>query len=398
MPWRILFLTHRLDVSGAAVQMAKLGHALTQQGHTVAAATRSLDPGKPHGEEFFRDHGFELFEVDFPAYGATDRNATALWRSRRQLREVVHRFRPDVLHVHAPTLCLPAKLAGLGLPMTSTFHIEVLGQSKRRLARLAVRLDEKAFGERVCCISSEMKQWLEDQAGLPESRLSLVYNGIERDSFPLPTAEQRATARQRLGVASDALVVCIAALLEPRKNHRLLLQAVEETRRRGVAVELLCAGSGSAEHEASLRGLTDSLGISQAVHWLGHVDPLPVYHASDVVALPSTLEGFGQTVVEGVFAGALPIRSPSAGARDQIVDGETGYLIDPHDASALASLLVELAADVEKRERIARAARRCMEQLFTIEALRDRTLEVYRLAIKERRGEGRAIPRGDETA
>lgn len=387
MPWRILFLTHKLNVSGAAVQMAKLGRALRERGHVVAAVTRSLDPGKPHGEEFFRDHGFELFEVDFPAYGATFRNAAALWQSRRQLREVVDRFRPDLLHVHAPTLCLPVKLARLGRPMVSVFHIEVVSTAKRRIARLAVRLDEKAFGERVCCISSEMKQWLHEVSRIPEHRLPLVYNGVERDRFPPPDPQERLEARRRFGLGEDTFVICIAALLEERKNHGVLLKALAELQRRGLTAHLLCAGSGDPKRLRSLQQQAESLGVAGAVSWLGHVDPLPVYHASDVTVLPSTLEGFGQTIVEGVFAGALPIRAPSGGARDQIVHGETGFLIDPHDAEALASLWEELASDDARRRRIADAARAHMEQRFTIDSLCDRTIEIYGSAIAEHQGD-----------
>jgi len=91
-------------------------------------------------------------------------------------------------------------------------------------------------------------------------------------------------------------------------------------------------------------------------------------------------------VVEGVFAGLLPIRSPSAGARDQIDDGETGYLIDPHDPEALADRLVAIAGDPDRRRRVADAARRKMEARFTISALCDRTEAVYDAALAEHGG------------
>lgn len=383
MGHRVLFLTHRLNVGGAAVQMAKLGRALTERGHAVAAAARDFDTGEAYGEAFFRDHGFELHKVDFPAYGASLRNLRALLRSRRRLRDAAEAFRPDLLHVHAPTLCLPAKLARLDLPTASTFHIEVVGASKTRLARLAVRLSDRAFGERVCCISSEMKQWLTDVAGLPERRLELVYNGVDPDAFPPPTPEQRAAARQRWDLPDEALVLCIAASLEERKNHRLLLEALARVGESSTPIQLLCAGTGPESRRRELEALAEQLGVADRVTWLGHVDPLPVYHAGDVVILPSTVEGFGQTVVEGAMTGLLPIRSPSAGARDQIQDGETGFIIDPHDPEALAALLNELASHPERRRRVAEAARKDMAERFTIAALCDRTEAIYNTIVRE---------------
>jgi len=352
----------------------------------VGIVARELDAGTPMGREWFEAAGVTLFQAPFPLYGLTAANARAAAETLAALDRIVHRFRPELLHVHAPTLCPWAGIVGWRheIPTVSTLHLETLGPNKVRLARLGSRLLPKAFGQSTIAISTDMARLLVDGLGLPRRRVRTIMHGVDDERFRPPTPAERADARRAFGLGDADRVVCTIAVLEERKGHALLIAALAALRQRGIDVVALCAGAGTDADRRRIEHQARESGVADRIRLLGHGDSRRVMWASDASVLLSTTEGFGLVIVESMLCGLVPLRTPSAGASDQIVDGKTGFIVPFGDDRALAERLQTLFTDRELARRMSEAAHGYARSRFTRRVMAEQTEAVYLDAIRQR--------------
>lgn len=151
-------------------------------------------------------------------------------------------------------------------------------------------------------------------------------------------------------------LVC-AARLVPEKGVDVLLEAFALMDRDGVVLEI--AGDGA--ERADLEALAQRLGIADRVEFKGLITSrmLDFYQGALAVVLPSRAdEGLGMALVEGALNGCALVGSDVGGITDTIVDGETGVLVPPNDATALAEVLRNLVDDPQRALTLGDAARR----------------------------------------
>ena len=99
-----------------------------------------------------------------------------------------------------------------------------------------------------------------------------------------------------------------------------------------------------------LSDLAKELGVSDRVIFLGfRTDVFELYHAADISAFPSKIEGLGLAGVEAMAAGVPLVSSNVHGILDYVIDGKTGYAIDPKDVDGYAEAIKKLADNPELR-------------------------------------------------
>jgi glycosyltransferase involved in cell wall biosynthesis len=245
----------------------------------------------------------------------------------------------------------------------------ILG-AERVLARLTDRVIHVSASER------------DEGAALrvvPPGRQRVVPNGIDPARFARPAGG--AALRAGLGLPATARVVGTVGLLNDAKGHDILVEALA---RLPQDVHLLIVGHG--EREAALRGLAARLGLSARVHLPGWLDDVSAAHdAMDVFALPSRWEGLPYSLLEAMAAGLPCVASDVNGSRDILAcDPPAGLLVPREDSAALAAALQRLLDDRALAARLAAAGPARVAAEFTLEAMIDRTLQVYREAVEQR--------------
>ena len=191
----------------------------------------------------------------------------------------------------------------------------------------------------------------------------VVPPGIDVSRFrPAVDSAERAAARVALGLDLNARIVLGASRLVPRKGFDVLIAAVF---RLPGDVHLVLVGGG--RDRARLERLVVSRGLGDRVRFLGRVsdDDLPLAHrAADVFAMLCRdrwggleAEGFGIVFLEAGASGLACVAGRSGGSHEAVLDGETGYVVDPHDIGGVATRLRELLDDRELRTRMGAAAR-----------------------------------------
>ena len=209
---------------------------------------------------------------------------------------------------------------------------------------------------------------------VPEQDLTVVYNGVDLARFsPENRRDHRGPTRQRCRIPESALLVLFVGSGFMRKGLDTLIHALAHVKDRSVHAAV--AGKGRIEPYI---GMARHLGIDDRIHWIGaerRVETL--YGASDLVALPTRHEPFGNVHLEALASGIPVIASPRSGAAEILTHGHDGYILrDPEDPSELATAIDSLA-EPSRQHRWEEAARETAER-FTYQTQADNLMAVYR--------------------
>ena len=197
----------------------------------------------------------------------------------------------------------------------------------------------------------------------------VVPPGVDPERFRPLSADERAAGRQRFGLAADRPLVLGLSRLVPRKGFDVLIDAVAGMDP-GVQLAIGGAGrdAGRLERRAAERGITGRC------TFLGRVpdaDLAGLYGCADVFAMVCRerwggleAEGYGIVFVEAAACGVPSVAGRSGGSHEAVVDGETGFVVDPHDAGGVRAAVDRLLGDDALRQRLGAAARkRAVEEL-----------------------------------
>jgi glycosyltransferase involved in cell wall biosynthesis len=296
-------------------------------------------------------------EVTVPSRGPGDVRAVAA--HVRLLRRV----RPDLVHLSlaSPWSCQHALVACNALPLTpavAVYHLCVPPLSRRQ--HILRRLTSHRISAHVAVgftVAREVEQLLRLRNGVVRT----IYNGVP--SGRLARSEPR----------GDGATVMSLGRLEHQKGFDVLLDALAQV----PTGRLLLVGDG--RQRRALEERAHSLGLADRVRLTGWVEnPRTLMAEVDVFALPSRFEGFPLSVVEAMLAG-LPVVAADVGSvREAVIHDQTGLLIDPDDADALAAALERLLGDETERRRLGEAARELARTRFVADGMARAYAELYR--------------------
>ncbi len=197
--------------------------------------------------------------------------------------------------------------------------------------------------------------------------VSVLYPGADLEAFrpDLETADLQA----RYGLDGRPVVVCVSRLV-PRKGQDVLIRGMREVRRRVPEAVLLLVGSGP--YRQTLEEMAASESPPGSVILTGQVseEELPRHYAlGHVFAMPCRtrwggmeVEGWGNVFIEAAACGRPVVVGDSGGAREALIDGETGLLVDGSDVSAVAVAVADLLGDPERAASMGKGGRARVER------------------------------------
>lgn len=221
---------------------------------------------------------------------------------------------------------------------------------------------------------------LQEVLKLKPEKLQCLPNGIQ----PRSLTEDRATVLDRLGLPQQGLYVGAVAILEKRKGHIYLLEALRILQERHEAGGLVLLIEGGGPEEERLRQVIAEAGL-QNVHLIGREARVFDFMAAmDVMVLPSIgNEDFPNVILEAMALGKPVVATRIAGVPEQVDPMETGLLVEPANSRELADALATLANDAELRQRLGAKASEKFEANFTVETAVSRYMALYDRIINE---------------
>ncbi len=199
--------------------------------------------------------------------------------------------------------------------------------------------------DRLQSVSRDQAANLERRLALPPGRVRVIYN-------PVDVAQIERSAAQLLAVAPERPFIVTAGRLTFQKNHNLLIEAFAmSAAARGMDLVIL----GEGPLEGDLRARAAALGVSDRVRFAGfQANPWAWFSRARLFVHSSRWEGLPNVIAEALACG-VPTLLPDCdfGPREQIVHGQSGWLVPPHDAGALAGGLDTLLGDPDLAARLA---------------------------------------------
>jgi glycosyltransferase involved in cell wall biosynthesis len=302
-----------------------------------------------------------------------DADIGMVWR----LLQVIRTERPDLVHLHSRRGAdlwggIAARLSGT--PCVLSRRVD------NPEARWQVALKYRLY-DHVITISEGIRRVLL-QEGLPPHQVSCVRSAV--DAAPYLQLVDRAAFLREFDLPPDAIVIGMVAQLIPRKGHRYLIDAVDALRRDHPQLRVLLFGKGPLQSE--LQDLIAQRHAGDVIRMAGFRSDLPQWLGGlDILAHPADMEGLGVSLLQA-SAAAVPIVTSRAGGLPEAVEDQlNGLLVPPGDVQALTDALKLLLGDAALRHRFGAAGRARVLAEFSIDAMVDGNLAVYRKVLADRR-------------
>ena len=280
-----------------------------------------------------------------------------------------------VTHVHAYWLALPATVAYVAavmndVPWSATGHRYDLTDSNMSGRNVGETFISTA--QFIRTISKVGEERVRRALGSPARALLLTEHlGVRVPQEAAPAPRTDPTLR----------LIC-AAILEPRKGHAVLFDAIAEALRTGVRVSCTLAGTGSLF--AELRSRSRALGIADRLEFLGHIAHDQLLEriqggAYDAAILTSADEGIPIFLAESMAAG-LPVIATRSGGVEELVNAENGILCAPGQSAEIAAAIRTFARDRMLRARLGAAGRETVRRRFDV---RENAQRIAKLLVRE---------------
>ena len=299
-------------------------------------------------------------------------------REVRGLALAVDAAGPDLVHLHSAKAGLAGRLAIHGRRPTvfqpHAWSFEAVTGPVRAASVAWERLGAR-WADALVCVSDDERARGED-AGV-RGRFAVIPNGVDLTAWAPASDDERAAARERLGIGSGPLAVAIGRLAE-QKGQDVLLEAWPAVRARVPDAQLAVVGEGPLR--ASLE-----TAARDGVHLAGkREDVAPWLAAARVVVIPSRWEaGLSLVAMEAMARGRSVVASDVAGTRDGLGGG--GAVVPIGAAAPLAAAVAERLADPELAAREGAAGRRRAEERFDLRAASRAMAELYADVLAARR-------------
>jgi glycosyltransferase involved in cell wall biosynthesis len=402
---KIVHIITRMILGGAQENTLLTCEGFHRRGHEVTLITGPALG--PEGQLMDRAHngGYKVIELDclrrqinpihdLPGYF--------------KLKRILSELQPDIVHTHSAKGGILGRWAAAALRnKTDQVCCRALGELRKaqnqacalprivhsihglafhpyqsnRLNRLYIAIEKNAAKNTdafICVADAMTEQALKAGIGRPE-QFTRVFSGLETQNYlNQPSSEEMANLRNGLNIPSLAIVIASVARLTDLKGHEYIIESAKQITQKHKNIVWLFIGDGRLRHQIEQQIAQNKL--QNNFRLTGLVPPEnvgPLLHASDILVHCSLREGLARALPQALLCGKPVISYDVDGAREVIINDQTGYLIPPKDVRALTIAQEKLIADKDLRIRLGNTGRDFCRKEFDHETMIDRIEQVY---------------------
>ena len=359
---KLLFCITRSDtIGGAHIHVADMAEWMISHGHSVTVVV---------GGEGIYCNELKRRAIPYRSCRYLQR-AIRLHHEIPAIREVRRIFAqesPDLVSLHSAKAGILGRLASIGLDhkVVFTAHGWSFTEGVPRKSAFLYRTLEKMLAnlaDRIITVSEyDRDLGLRYGVGRAENIVAIHNAMPDVVEFAKP-GDSITTAR-----------ILMVARLDDQKDHMTLFRALAGIKESDWELDLV----GDGPLESDLRVASEGLSISERVKFLGlRNDVARIMAKAHIFVLASNWEGFPRSILEAMRARLPVVASNVGGVSEAVVDGETGYIVDPQDVVGLRTRITGLLESPEERARMGKNARARYEELFMFELMALETLSVY---------------------
>ncbi|MCA9282223.1 MAG: glycosyltransferase family 4 protein [Phycisphaerales bacterium] len=397
---RILNVSTRMILGGSQETVVVAGEELARRGHEVHVAH-----GPVYGPEGSMTERIDAFRTG-DGRGIARHVVPSMvrevhpvkdWRARRELRALIERVEPDVVHTHSSKAGVVGRGAAWGPShhprpgVVHTVHGSAFHEHERwwknRIYVMSERWAAKRCDVMVTVSDSLRERYLEAGIGRRE-QYETVISGMEMGAYDdVGAGETREAIRSALGLGDEDIVIGTVARLFELKGHDDVLDALSDVLRADARMKLLWVGDGLWRGRLTERiagmGLRDSVVMTRLVE----PERIPgLIRAMDVLVHPSYREGLPRVVVQAMLCGVPVVATDIEGTGEVCEDRRTGRLVGAGDVAGLREAVMWMLDNADRARVMASAARERVRARFDARAMVDDLERVYERAVREARG------------
>lgn len=348
----LVYVSDATEFGGAEVYIRLLTGQLPSEYSVLLVA-------RPEFEEKFNLEGGNVTYVHLP------QSLVDWYRFCRQHRNLIFHF--NLSHYGSCRwYSFMAHLAGVRLTV-GTLHT-LINESRTKhwhpksvLARQFFRSYDK-----IICPSQYVGSTLVDQRSFPKQRVVVIHNGILQQNI-------ETTTRQSLQVAESSFLIVAVGRMHIEKGFDYLIRAVAKL---PLSTHLVLVGDG--EYLEQFKDLAKELQIESRVTFTGYrQDSMSIIKAADALVLPSYFENFPYVILEAMMLGVPVVASNVGGIPEQVINNQTGILVEPRSVESLVRALKQLIDDPTQTAAMSKAAQDYFQGNFSLEKSVEQTLSAY---------------------
>jgi glycosyltransferase involved in cell wall biosynthesis len=357
---RVVHFTGTLAEGGSERQALQLADGMRRSGRfEVEFAT--LDPNGA-----LRQEAESLGFPDIPSYPL---RSFYDWNMMVQLRGCAARLRSSriaLIHTHDFYSnvfgMLAARLAGVPVRVASRRELGGMRTAAQKW------VERRCYGlaQRVVANSGAVRDQL-IREGVPERKINVIHNGLDSARLAIPNGCSRHDMLSSLGLPPDEVsryISIVANLRHDVKDHPTFLRAARRISQREPRARFVIAGEG--ELLEPMRALAARLEIERQVVFLGRCSKVAQLLAiSEVCVLSSRYEGFSNSILEYMAAARPVVATDVGGAREAMVNRETGFLVSAGDDAAMGERILWLLQNGAAAKTMGKNGRRRIEERFS---------------------------------
>lgn len=385
---KIVHIITRLILGGAQENTLITCKLLAQRGHNVTLITGPAIG--PEGELFnqAKNQKYDVIVVPkliraiCPLYDTI---------SYFQIKRLLDRLRPDIVHTHSAKAGILGRFAAHSLKgkwsenapaVVHTIHGLAFHPYQSKWLNSFYIAVEKSAAKRTDFFISIADAMTEQAlaAGIGErERYVTAYSAIEEDAFlnPIPQ-EERKSFRLKYGIPEDAVVLITIARLFVLKGHDYIIESAKQLSKRFENVVWLFVGDGnlSDDYKEKVR----QLGLAERIKFTGLSPPgqIPLaIQSSDILVHCSLREGLARALPQAMLC-AKPVVSFDVDGAKEVVNRNSGRLIEPKNIEQLTKACAELIEDRDLRDKLGEAGRELVKEKFAPERMVEAIESVYK--------------------
>lgn len=368
----VLHLITELDVGGAQQALYRLLSGLDRQKYQPVVAC--LYNGDGSVAEQIRQLGVRVVDLKMQPKWRLD----AIWRLSRLIRQE----KPIILHAWM----IHANILGRIVGRINRVPVVIISRRTQDLdgfGREWVNRQLSGWSDATITVSNCVRQIEIDRSRTDPAKVVTIHNGIDAGRYDQIDPSARARIRREFNTPVEALVIASVGRFHPVKGFADLLAAMQLVHARFPDVILWLVGDG--ELRADLEAQARQLGLGGVVVFAGMRADVPeVLTAVDIFALASHVEGMPNAVLEAMAASLPVVTTQVGGVPEVVADGQTGLLVPPKDADALAQALFTLVESASLRRQFGMAGMRRVREQFDIMLTQQKTVGLYGRLLQEK--------------
>ncbi len=243
-------------------------------------------------------------------------------------------------------------------------------------------------GDKVIAVSNAIKQHVKDAYHIADERIQMIYRGFDENVFKPENVSQKRieTLKTRWSIVDDTIpVIMLPGRLTRLKGHKVFIESLEKVKdHRWMG---LCVGDADekSSYHAELMEFFRQSGMEDRIRFVGHCDDVPaaMMIADIVVSASIKPEACSRIIFEAQAMGVPVVASAHGGSPESILHEKTGLLVRPGDPGSMAEAFDFLLTDRKRCKEMGVAARKWVNENFTINMMCEKTVQLYHRLIED---------------